>query len=208
MMRHEDVGIQLVDLPPVPTPHGDSAIFNIVRTADAILLVFDLTALDPLDDIDRTRELLLENAKVPLLALGEEAPKDQRLAAKPTLLVGTRLDVPGATDILALVREAHPRFEIVGLGHGLSDGRGVPSATYDMLKLVRVYAKSPGKPADKSKPFVLERGATLLDFAGRVHKDFADRLQFARVWGEGKFDGQRVHRDYVLIDKDVVELHT
>jgi ribosome-interacting GTPase 1 len=207
MMRFEDVGIQLVDLPPVPTPHVEGLIYGIIRTADAVIVVFDLTSLDPTAEIESMRALLLEGAKVPLLAKGEAAAADQRLASKPGLLVGTHLDVPGAIDMLDLVREAYPRLGALGFGQGMEASDEIPRAAFEMLSLVRVYAKSPGKPADKSKPFVLDKGSTLLDFAAHVHKDFAQKLSFARVWGEGKFDGQRVQRDYVLSDKDVVELH-
>jgi ribosome-interacting GTPase 1 len=27
------------------------------------------------------------------------------------------------------------------------------------------------------------------------------------VWGHGRFEGQMVNRDYLLADKDVIELH-
>jgi len=43
--------------------------------------------------------------------------------------------------------------------------------------------------------------------AGQVHKDFIDDLKFARVWGSAVHDGTVVKGDYVLRDKDVVELH-
>jgi hypothetical protein len=43
--------------------------------------------------------------------------------------------------------------------------------------------------------------------AAEIHKDFAENLKFARVWGGTKFDGQRVQRDYVLQEGDIVELH-
>jgi hypothetical protein len=46
----------------------------------------------------------------------------------------------------------------------------------------------------------------VIDFAGMVHKDFADQLKEARVWGSARFDGQVVQRDYVLHDGDIVEL--
>jgi uncharacterized protein len=54
---------------------------------------------------------------------------------------------------------------------------------------------------------VLKRGSTALDAAKSVHKDFGRNLRYAQVWGSGKFDGQRVKRDYVLQDGDVIELH-
>jgi ribosome-interacting GTPase 1 len=50
-------------------------------------------------------------------------------------------------------------------------------------------------------------GSTLVDMAALVHRDFADGLKSARIWGTGVYDGQTVKRDHVLHDKDIVELH-
>jgi hypothetical protein len=41
----------------------------------------------------------------------------------------------------------------------------------------------------------------------RVHKDFAKKFKYARVWGSARFPGQRVEKDYVLKDNDTVEFH-
>jgi ribosome-interacting GTPase 1 len=47
-----------------------------------------------------------------------------------------------------------------------------------------------------------------MDMARAVHKDFAEKLGFARVWSnDGALEGLRVNRDYVLRDEDIVELH-
>ena len=43
--------------------------------------------------------------------------------------------------------------------------------------------------------------------AKAVHKDFAHSLKFARIWGKEKYQGQKVNRDYILKDEDVIELH-
>jgi hypothetical protein len=80
-------------------------------------------------------------------------------------------------------------------------------AIFDLLGIVRVYSKEPGKKADLTAPYVLKAGATVADLAGRVHKDILTHLKYARVWGHGKFEGQMVHRDHKLSDRDVVELH-
>jgi ribosome-interacting GTPase 1 len=53
----------------------------------------------------------------------------------------------------------------------------------------------------------LPRGSTLLRAAEAVHKDFSAKLKFARVWGAGKFDGQKVHREYLVQEGDVIEFH-
>ena len=76
------------------------------------------------------------------------------------------------------------------------------------LKIIRVYSKPPGKPPDHTAPFVLKKGGTVEELAGKVHKDFLSNLKSARVWGTGVHDGQQVGRDHVLHDGDVVELHT
>ncbi len=55
--------------------------------------------------------------------------------------------------------------------------------------------------------FVLAAGATVGQLALAVHKEVAQRLKFARIWGAARFDGQQVDRDHVLSDRDVVELH-
>jgi ribosome-interacting GTPase 1 len=73
---------------------------------------------------------------------------------------------------------------------------------------VRVYTKTPGKPADADKPFTVRRGGTVHDVARLVHKDIASGLKFARVWGPEVFDGQQVGPDHLVCDGDLVELHS
>ena len=78
---------------------------------------------------------------------------------------------------------------------------------WNLLDVLRVYSKIPGKKATRDEPFIFSRGSTLMDMAKTVHKDFAQKLKFARIWGEGKYEGQKVQRDYVLQDEDIIELH-
>ena len=77
---------------------------------------------------------------------------------------------------------------------------------YEDLELIRVYTKRPDE-APANRPIAVPRDSTVLDVARSVHKDFEKGLKFARVWGSTKFPGQQVPRDYVLRDKDIVELH-
>jgi len=78
---------------------------------------------------------------------------------------------------------------------------------YQMLDIIRVYTKAPGQKPDLSDPVVLKRGSTLDDAAASVHKDFAAKLKYARIWGSGKHDGVMAKRDHVLEDGDIIELH-
>ena len=76
-----------------------------------------------------------------------------------------------------------------------------------MLDIIRIYTKSPGQKSDFNDPLILDRGSRLGDAAAEVHKDFAAKLKYARIWGSGKHDGMMVKRDHVLQDGDVIELH-
>ena len=67
--------------------------------------------------------------------------------------------------------------------------------------------KSPGKPADTDKPFTVRRGETVLDVANLVHREIADGLRFARIWGKNVYDGQQTGPEHPVEDGDIVELH-
>jgi ribosome-interacting GTPase 1 len=75
------------------------------------------------------------------------------------------------------------------------------------LEIVRVYTKSPGKPADRDRPFTVRRGDTVADVARLVHREIAKDLKLARTWGKSVYDGQQTGPEHLLEDGDVVELH-
>ena len=78
---------------------------------------------------------------------------------------------------------------------------------FRQLNIIRIYAKPPGKPADMESPFTLPAGTTVQGLAMAIHRELAQRLKSARIWGTGVYDGQSVHLTHVLHDKDIVELH-
>jgi ribosome-interacting GTPase 1 len=208
MMAWEDVRVQLVDLPPVTGEFMESWVPNVVRSADASLLVADLASDDLIDGLDSTLERL-GRVHTELLSELPFDVEDETVRHIRTLLVANKIDAPGAGDRLELLREwALHRFSVLPvsaqMGEGLDDLR---RASYDLLSLLRVYTKVPGKPVDRIKPFTIPIGSTVLDLAREVHRDFAHSLKFARVWGMGVFEGQTVKRDHELHDADVVELH-
>lgn len=206
MMAFEEIQIQLVDLPPVHPDFPEPWLYQIIRNADAALLVVDLSDPDLLEDLEITLGEL-QNAKV---QLGQgPLPSFPGGPSKRALLVGNKLDASGARENLKILEELYgARFPIRKVsgetGEGLEELR---RSVFELLELIRVYTKAPGKKPELTAPYVLKRGSRLIDLAAHVHKDFVVQLKFARVWGHGKFEGQMVNRDYLLADKDVVELH-
>ena len=59
----------------------------------------------------------------------------------------------------------------------------------------------------KEKPFVVPAGSTIKELARMIHKEIADHLKYARIWGDDVFGGQQVHATHILRDRDIVELH-
>jgi uncharacterized protein len=206
MMAFEDIQFQLVDLPPLHPELHESWVYQIIRNADAALLIVDLSDPDLLEDLETTLTELVK-AKV---HLGRgPAPEFAGWLEKRTLLVGNKRDLGGTEEDLEILRDLYgARFELLAVSAETGEGLEVLRHTvFEMLDLVRVYTKAPGHKLEKTAPYVLRRGSHLIDLAATVHHDFVAQLKYARVWGHGKFEGQMVNRDYVLADKDVIELH-
>jgi ribosome-interacting GTPase 1 len=206
MMPFEDVQVQLVDLPPVHPDFPESWLYQIIRNADAALLVVDLSDPDLLEDLETTLGQVA-NAKVQLSR--EDPPNAPGWLRKRTLLVANKIDAPGAQEDLEILRKLYgARFPLARASAETGEGlEPLRQAVFEMLELIRVYTKAPGKKLERTAPYVLKRGSRLIDLAAHVHQDFLTQLKYARVWGHGKFEGQMVNRDHLLEDKDVVELH-
>jgi len=209
MMPYEDVHVQLVDLPPVSSTHTESWLPNIVRTADTALLVVDLASPDLLDETEDCLSTL-EEKKIRLVGRDPDQDPWVSVVEKETRLVGTKLDLLDAAETWKIVQDLYgERFEMMAVSGETREGiEELRLEIFGMLRVVRVYSKPPHREPDRTKPFVLPQGSTLMDFARVVHHDFENNLKFARVWGHGKFDGQRATKDYALFDGDVIELHT
>ena len=208
MMAFEDIQIQLVDLPPVHPDFPETWLYQIIRNADAALLVVDLSDPDLLEDLETTLAEL-RNAKVELGTPKPTPPNPIGGVLLKTILVGNKLDASGAAEDLEILKELYGgRFPILQVSANTGEGlEGLCRLAFELLELVRVYTKAPGKKADLTAPYVLKRGSHLIDLAAMVHHDFLSQLKYARVWGHGRFEGQMVNRDYRLVDKDVIELH-
>jgi hypothetical protein len=109
---------------------------------------------------------------------------------------------------VATWRELMPHAQIVPTS--LLDDNSLNSfrrTVFDILNIIRVYTKHVGQEPKLESPVILPIGGSVEDAAVAIHKEFAAKLKFARVWGAGKFEGQRVQGDFVLSDGDIVEFH-
>ena len=57
----------------------------------------------------------------------------------------------------------------------------------------------PGGKPDMTDPIILAKGSNLEAAAAPVHKEFARKLKYARIWGSGKHDGVSARRRTVTL---------
>jgi ribosome-interacting GTPase 1 len=206
MMQVDNVQIQLVDTPPLDRDFIDPEFPNLLRRCDLILLVVDLQA-DPFAQLEDTVALLKENRIVPL-RLREHHAGRRGLVFKPVLVLVNKNDDESSDEnyqIFCELLEGDWPLIPISAKTGRNFDR-LKLAVFELLGIMRIYSKAPGKKPDFSAPFVIQKGSTVEEFAGKIHKDFYDNLKAARVWGSAQYDGQMVKRDHVLQDGDVVEL--
>jgi ribosome-interacting GTPase 1 len=208
MMPWQDVSVQLIDTPPITDAHFEPYLLNLVRAADAVVLAFDGSS----DDApDQTTEVLTQFASRKTLLADSTGfdEEDFSIIRVKTLLVATRGDDSACEDRLAFFREmTETKFPTLKVDLDQPTGReALRDHIYQLLGVIRIYTKKPGKPADYSSPFVIKSGGTVEDLAAVVHRDLVETLKFAKVWGSSAHDGQSVGREHVLLDKDLVELH-
>jgi len=206
MLRFKNIQIQLIDTPPLSDQPVEWWLVNTIRRADALLVVVDL-ADAPLDQMAAVTAQL-ERMKVTLIDRKTDEGEDI-FTRKKSLIAGNKLDLEVASqNYRALQEEYGEQLPVIAIS--ASEGLGLEEfklKIYQTLEIIRVYTKSPGKKPDFTDPIVLKRGSKLEDAAASVHKDFAARLKYARIWGSGKHDGVMAKRDHVLEDGDVIELH-
>ncbi len=208
MMPFEDIQIQLIDLPPVSPRYTESWVFNVVRLADLVLLLVDLST-DQFEDHLSETFALLEEHKISLCHEGESKPQGT-IAHKSTLLVGTKTDDPLAIQKIEKFQSIYgPDFTVSLFSvHDSKKVNSLKEAIFQGLRIVRIYTKTPGEKITYDQPYVLPLGTTVYQGAVEIHKELAEKMKYARLWGSDKYNGQRVERDYVIQDRDIIEIHT
>lgn len=203
MMSYGDIGIQLVDTPPL-SELAEPWFIDILKRADLLLIM-----LDSADDLPRqwgeTLKLLKTFKVIPRGILQE----GHGFTIKKAVVALNKQDMPGAAENLSIFKGSWdldlPLIPISAKEDENLDLLG--KYLYQALNIIRVYSKAPGKKPDLNEPYILEKGSTILDLAERVHKEIVAKFKFARVWNE-RSNGLRVEKNYVLRDKDIVELRT
>jgi ribosome-interacting GTPase 1 len=218
MYVFDDIPLQLVDLPPISKQHPIPWIVNALQPADGCLLIVDLGHPACVDQMIELHDVLDER-RIVLSARwpGDRSPpaeadeeEDSFATTLPALLIAGKSDARGSvTEELAILEEltgyTYPMLAASAeTGEGLDEIGGWLARK---LEIVRVYTKVPGRAPDMTRPFTVRSGQTVADVARLVHREMAEEVKYARVWGRESFDGQQVGREHLVADGDVLELH-
>ena len=204
-----------------------TGLMGTIRNADVVCVIIEATeaALDNAEmalGILSARGLALRSVPRSELAAGDSS-------WRPGLIVAAKADLapPGTIEALRELYAGGGGLGQNSIGGGQNDtlrsGHGLEVVAvsartrqgldewfkrlWELLAIIRVYSKEPGRPPDLHKPFVVPAGATVADLARQIHRDLPERMKFARLWGHSRFEGQQVHKTEPLRDKDVVEIH-
>jgi small GTP-binding protein len=178
------VRVQLVEIPGLiagaaADRGGGRALLGVLRGADAMVLCH--AADMPLGELSTIRG--------ELEAAGIE---------KRTLVAVTKLDEADAS----VVERVAAASGLPAVGVSVLDDASLDrfrQTLWELTGLIRVWLREEAQ--------ALEPGASVVDAARTIHHELADSCTGARVTGpSAKFAGQRVGRDHVLLDGDVLEI--
>jgi ribosome-interacting GTPase 1 len=207
MMEVGGAQVQLVDCPPAVGAEPPSWYANLVRKAEAVLLVVDAGDEESIGVAGELIEALAGRR----VSLGRGPREDDETgrAVRPAILVANKVEGKEQEAGLALLQEMHGR-DLDVYPVSAEEERGTTELRekiFGMLGLIRIFTKQPGKDPDRKRPFLLPEGSTVEDLARAIHKELAVGLKFARIWGSSRFEGQQVSGHHGIHDGDVVELH-
>jgi len=207
MVPYENIQFQLIDTPPLSKEYTDPWFADLLRRVDMIVVLIDLRA-DPLQQLEDALSMLRDWR---IFHKETEIPSDLRKPPfiKRMLVAVNKMDGEKDEEDYQVFLELSG-IKLPCIGISVHKGRNLSALVekiYDLFEIIRVFTRAPGKAHDPSAPFVLPRDSSLEELAEKVHRDFKEKLKYARVWGKAVYEGQMVQRDYTLQDGDVVELH-
>jgi small GTP-binding protein len=199
MMEYEDIKIQIVDAPPV-AEQAPAWLYAAFRFADLLLVLLDASSDDLLEQMEIIKKEL-ESRNIYI--------EREKADAKRAVVLLNKSDVNKAEENSEVFFEFYQnKFNTLKISTVTAlNIETLKHLIFENLDIIRVYTKKIGHPPVKREPIVLKAGSTVIEAAEHIHKDFKHNLKFTRLWNDKGFNGQRVEKNYILHDGDIVEFH-
>jgi uncharacterized protein len=176
-----------------------------------IILGEHLLTCSKQDAIETCREFGILNADVRInrkMGLEEFVDAiDKSTVWKKAFVILNKIDLATPSDVKRVVKLIKARYNLPTITVSVKNHAHMDQLKreiWDICQLMRIYTID----TPDSEPCVIPIGSTAIQMAERIHKDFVKKFRYARVWGKSvKYDGQRVGKDHVLMDGDVIELN-
>ena len=184
------------------TKSGKSSLLNALTNAKAEVSLKPYTTKEPVTGICFFEGVAIQLVEIPSFFL----PRHLSIAHSADLLL-----------ILANSEEEKEKVERIISEHKIEKKKifwSIERKDYEQLlkkileeaEIVRVFTKPVGKPKEE-KALVLKKGSRVKDLIEKINKNWLKSFKFARIFDETEFSGRKVGLNYLLKDKDVVELH-
>ncbi|MHC4386870.1 MAG: GTPase, partial [Planctomycetota bacterium] len=180
--------------------HEDVQIHNTYRSADILAIVIDLAG-EVLEQMEVCTAYLDSHTLILDESIAAEDEVGNQLARK-TFVIATKSDIAPEGTLDTLKELTDRPFEYIEVSSETGQGLDVLMLRiFEMLDVIRIYAKKPHQPADMTDPFTLKRGSDVHELAYHIHRELADKLKTARAWNSPNIhDGQNVPREHILSD--------
>lgn len=199
MMEFEKANIQLVELPAIIRGSSQgkamgNEILSIARNSDALILFVDNK------EFEKKTRILLTELKSAGISIGEKNKGVTGSSCKKALIIvnnvnGEKIGFPKQLSFIPVIVWQETKEDIL------------KKKIFELLDLILVYTKKPREKIAEN-PLPVRKGATVFEVAVQVHKDFKNSFKYAKIWGSGRFPGQRVAKNYEVKHNDVIEIYS
>ncbi|MGB9857474.1 MAG: GTPase [Dictyoglomaceae bacterium] len=207
MLPYENIQIQLIDLP-LLWEESEGWMYNLIRNADLVILFLSMDLDSIVDEYGKINDLL-ERRKIKLVRENPDRDSYSPIKENRGMVILNKIDIftpeERKEEIEVIEKDLNVYFVSAEKGINMEE---IKKNIFENLNIVGVYTKKPGYPPDLSRPYILERGSSVLDVAEMVHKDIAKNLKFAKLYTkDGSVKGLPVEKDYKVKDEDILEFH-
>jgi small GTP-binding protein len=126
----------------------------------------------------------------------------------PAIVVLNKIDLVNPEYLVQVKKQIGEEFIPISADQKINI-EDLKEVIYNKLNFIRVYLKPRSKEADLEEPLIVTAGSTISDICTKIHRKFSDQAKYALVSGTSvKFNSQRVGKDHIVHDQDIVTIIT